>query len=261
MTAHLVSKNDRIVLIPVESTSGQRICFQIEGKNKKISGLGIFNPNDLINKPFGSKITLGRKSYWLLPANTNDQLETLTRKAQIILPKDSMQIAHYCDVKSGSKVVEGGLGSGALTIILLTLVAPHGKVTTYEIRPDFARIGAQNIEKTGLKTAWELKQQDITKGIKERDVDAVILDIPEPWLVTKLAWNALCAGGVFAGYVPTMNQVEKLVNALRKKPYIDIHTFETMQRELVVGTGGTRPSFDMLGHTGYITVARKVLSE
>jgi len=257
MKTHQVSENDNIVLIP--KSKGQRICFTVSDRTQKIPGLGVYNPGKLIGEPYGSCVTLGKNNYWLLPANTVDHLETLTRKAQIILHKDSAMIGFYCDIKPGSRVVEGGVGSGALTIVLLTLVGPTGKVTTYEMRSDFAKVGKNNITKAGLAGSWTLRMKDITKGISEKDLDSVILDIPEPWLAVDTAYNALRSGGTLACYVPTMNQVERLVKKLRAGSFIDIRTIETLQRELVVGAGGTRPAFDMLGHTGYTTMGRKVL--
>jgi tRNA (adenine57-N1/adenine58-N1)-methyltransferase len=261
MTDHKVKKGDTIVLIPTKTSTGPRLCIKIQGDTQKIPKLGVFKPEELIGTAYGSKLTLGRKSYWILPANSNDQILSLTRKAQIILPKDSMNLIHYCDIKPDSKVVEGGLGSGALTIILLNHVGEKGTVTTYETRSDFIKVGTRNINMTGLADRWKLNHGDITKGISEKSQDAVVLDIPEPWLAVEHAYNSLRPGGIFASYLPTMNQVEQLVNTIREFPFIDLHTYETLQRELEVGPRGTRPSFDMLGHTGYSTVARKVLGE
>ena len=69
-----------------------------------------------------------------------------------------------------------------------------------------------------------------------------------------LAYN----GGRFVSYSPTVGQVERTHAALREAAFSDVRTFETLERELVVGRQGTRPSFEMLGHTGYITAARKL---
>jgi len=256
MVAQTVSVRDSIVLIPKQK--GSKICLIVEDNRQKISGLGVYNPIKLKDIAYGKLVTMGRNQYWILPATTKDQVDTITRKAQIILPKDAALLVLYCDIKPGSKVVEGGLGSGALTIALLNLVGNTGKVTSYEMRAEFAKIGSKNIQQTNLMSSWELKLKDISKGISEKDLDAVILDIPEPWTVVEHGYHALRQGGVLAGYLPTMNQVERFVNTIKEHPFIEIRTYETLQRELIVGPGGVRPSFDMLGHTGYITVARKV---
>ena len=259
MNKNQVAKNDIIALIPVNK--GSKITFTIEDKSQKIQGLGVYNSSKLIGTPYGQAITLGRNKYWLLPASTLDLIDTLTRKAQIILPKDAALIVIYCNLKPGSRVVEGGVGSGALTIVLLNIVGVNGKVTTYETNKTFAKIASQNIQKANLTNNWVLKIQDITKGISETDLDAVVIDIPEPWLVVEHVYNALRPGGTFASYIPTMNQVERLVTTLKKRFFIEIQTFETLFRNLTVGPGGTRPAFDMLGHTGYITIGRKVIEK
>ena len=259
MAEAAVSYNDKIVLIP--KNKGSKLCMTVEDNVQKLSGLGVYNPGKLLGTPFGSLVTLGRNQYYLLPASTMDHIDTLNRKAQIIMPKDAALLGVHCDLKPGSRVVEGGLGSGALTLVLLSLVGPKGEVTTYETRADFAKIGTDNILKAGLADAWVLRREDITEGISENALDAVILDIPEPWLAVQAAYNSLRAGGTFACYTPTTNQVEKLVLALKTEPFIEIKTFETLQRGLMVSEGSTRPAFEMLGHTGYITVSRKVLRE
>ncbi|MBA3044047.1 tRNA (adenine-N1)-methyltransferase, partial [archaeon] len=175
---------------------------------------------------------------------------------QIILPKDSAIIMLYCDVKNGCRIVEAGVGSGALTIALANFVRPDGKIISYEKRNDFADFAKRNIENAGLGEYVEIKLGDVTESIDEKNADAVILDIPNPWDAVKNAYNALKVCGHFCSYSPTMNQVEKTVKTL-KHDFIEIKTFETLQREIVVGEGGVRPSFDMLGHTGYLTFARK----
>ena len=163
MTDPKVAKNDVVTLIPM--ANGKRLTIKITNQSQKISGLGVYNPKKLIGEQYGSSIHLGKNQYWLLPANTIDFIETMTRKAQIILPKDAAMICMNCDIKPGSVVVEGGVGSGALTMVLLSMVGSEGKVITYEKRKDFAKVGRSNIERNGLNQSWELKLQDITKGI------------------------------------------------------------------------------------------------
>jgi tRNA (adenine57-N1/adenine58-N1)-methyltransferase len=226
---------------------------------KKIHGLGVIDTCKLIGLEYGSLFEIGRKRFIVLQPDIIDKLGNLQRKAQIITPKDSGVIAINCDIKCGDTVIEGGLGSGALTVVLANLVKPHGKIVSYEISSTNINVGMNNLKNTELENMVEIKKKDITKGITEKNIDAVILDIPEPWHVVKHAYNALKPGGHFASYSPTMNQVEKTTRELREHKFIMVRTIETLQREIVVGEGGTRPSFEMLGHTGYVTFARKVL--
>ena len=250
-----MKEGDIIILIGPRG----KFVVKVAGGMQKISGLGVVDASRLLDAKFGGRIQIADQEYIVLRPSLADTLETLKRKAQIVIPKDSYQIIGSCDIRSGSIVVEGGAGSGALTIALANFVAPNGKVTTYENRNDFAEFAKKNLERAGVDALVEFKVRDITTGIDERSVDAVVVDIPEPEKMVAHARAALRPGGYFAGYVPTMNQVERLVAELKEHEFSEIKTTETLQREIVVGEGAVRPSFDMLGHTGYITVARKLI--
>jgi tRNA (adenine57-N1/adenine58-N1)-methyltransferase len=250
----MIKENDIVVLL---DEKGKKILLKIEKGMKKIRKLGVFNPDRLKGKQIGEKTMIGNRGFIIMKPSIVDKIETINRKAQIILPKDSSLIMLYCDVKNGSKVIEAGVGSGALTIALANLVRPGGKVISYEKRNDFADFAKRNIENAGLGEYVDIKIGDVTESADEKNVDAVILDIPNPWDAVSNAYNALKICGHFCAYSPTMNQVEKTVKTLRKHNFIQIKTFENLQREIVVGERGVRPSFDMLGHTGYVTFARK----
>jgi len=251
----MIKENDTVVLI---DEKGKKILLRIEEGMKKIRRLGVFDPGKLKERKIGEKIRIGNREFTIMRPSIADKVETIERKAQIILPKDSSLIAFYCDVKNGDVIIEGGVGSGALTIALANCVRPDGKIISYELRKDFADFAKRNIENAELGKWVEIKIGDVTESIDEKNADAVILDIPNPWDAVKNAYNALKTGGDFCSYSPTMNQVEKTVKTLRKHDFIEIKTFETLQREIVVGERGVRPSFDMLGHTGYLTFARKI---
>ncbi|MBU2565236.1 MAG: tRNA (adenine-N1)-methyltransferase [Candidatus Thermoplasmatota archaeon] len=250
----MLNENDIVVLL---DEKGKKTLIRIEEGMKKIRGLGVFDPGKLKGKKLGEKTRIGNREFIIMKPSVVDKIETIERKAQIILPKDSAMIMLYCDVKNGCRIVEAGVGSGALTIALANFVRPDGKIISYEKRNDFADFAKRNIENAGLGEYVEIKLGDVTESIDEKNADAVILDIPNPWDAVKNAYNALKVCGHFCSYSPTMNQVEKTVKTL-KHDFIEIKTFETLQREIVVGEGGVRPSFDMLGHTGYVTFARKI---
>lgn len=236
-----------------------KFIINVSGETQNIKGLGVLDTGRLIDLAFGGKVELVDENYIILSPSLFDKLETIKRKAQIILPKDSLQIIGLCDIRSGSRVIEGGAGSGALTIVLSHFVAPDGMVFTYDNRDDFLKVTRSNLISTGTEKNVELKSGDVTEGFSESEIDAVILDIPNPWDAVEHARSALKAGGYFAAYVPTTNQVEKVVKKLKEIKFMELRTHETIQREIVSGPGGVRPSFDMLGHTGYITVARKII--
>ncbi|RLF41840.1 MAG: tRNA (adenine-N1)-methyltransferase [Thermoplasmata archaeon] len=226
---------------------------------RKIRGVGVIDPHILLGINYGSQVTIGNKNFWVFRASLIDKLNALKRKSQIIIPKDIGVIIVNCGIETGRIVLEAGIGSGSLTIALATAVAPTGKVISYDIRADFIEHAMSNIENAGLKEYVTPVLKDVTKGIDEKNLDAIILDIPNPWDAIEHVHNALKPGGYLCSYSPLTSQVEKTVKTLWEYPFIGIKTLETLQREIVVNKMGLRPSFDMLGHTGYITFARKIL--
>ena len=251
-----VEKKDVIVLI---DTNFKKYIVDITSKIDKIKGVGVLDPTSLIGKEYGKQIEIGNKQFWILLPSVQDKLQSVHRHAQIILPRDAAHILINCSIESGQHVIEAGIGSGSLTIALATAVAPDGKIISYDVRNDFIEYALKNIRKAGLEQYVFTKLKDITKEIEEKELDAIILDIPNPWEAMENVWNALKVGGYFCSYSPLISQVEKTVKELRKHSFIEIKTFENIQREMIVNTHGTRPSFDMLGHTGYLTFARKIL--
>jgi tRNA (adenine57-N1/adenine58-N1)-methyltransferase len=116
----------------------------------------------------------------------------------------------------------------------------------------------KNLKQANLIQYITTKIKDATKGIDEKNLDAIVLDIPNPWVAVEHAWNALKIGGYLCTYSPLISQVEQTVKTIEQHSFIECKTFENIQREMIVSEHGTRPSFEMLGHTGYLTFARKV---
>jgi tRNA (adenine57-N1/adenine58-N1)-methyltransferase len=248
-----IREGDIVILMDDE---GRKLRVRAEKVTRKVKGLGVANLGKLLEASFGDRVTLAAKEFTALRPSVLDSIETMERKAQIIVPKDAAFIILHCDIGSGSLVVEGGSGSGALTTALAWAVAPDGKVVSYDNRDEHQTVARRNIERAGLSALVEWRQGDLTKGIDETGVDAMVLDIPNPWDAVDTAARALRKGGHLATYSPTANQVETTVNALRKKGFVGVRASELMVREMVVSDGGIRPSFDMRGHSGYICISR-----
>lgn len=251
-----VVEGESVVLI---DSAYRKFIIDTNGKTDKFKGVGVIDPGSLVGNRYGEKIEIGNKEFWVLKPSLLDKLQALKRRAQIILPKDAAHIIMNCSVESGNTVLEAGIGSGSLTVALATAVAPGGMVISYDTREDFIEHAMKNLKTAELDKYVTTQVNDVTKGIDEKDLDAVILDIPNPWEAVNHAWNSLKPGGYFCTYSPLISQVEQTVKKVRKNNFIEIKTFENIQREMVVSDYGTRPSFDMLGHTGYLTFARKVL--
>lgn len=251
-----VKEKETVVLI---DESYKRYFVNTQDKTDKIKGIGVFDPKILVGLEFGKQVEIGSKKFWIFKPSIMDKLIGLKRRAQIILPKDIAHIILYCSIQPGNYVLEAGVGSGSLTTALASIVAPNGKVVSYDTRKDFIEHAMKNLKTTGLEKYVKILEKDVTKGISEKNLDAIILDIPNPWDAVGHAYKSLRVGGYLCCYSPLVSQLEQTVNEMRKHSFIEIKTFENIQREMIIGERGTRPSFDMLGHTGYLTFARKVL--
>jgi tRNA (adenine57-N1/adenine58-N1)-methyltransferase len=255
-----VEKGIRIILLGDE---GQKVPVRAEEGTRRVAGIGVFDTGALIGALFGAAVNVGNRRFIVLRPSVMDNIETLRRKPQIVLPKDSAHIIMNCDISSGRRVVEAGSGTGALTVVIANAVMPGGRVFSYDIRPEHLDVARENIASVGLEEACEFRAGDVCEpgGILQSNVDATVFDIPEPWRAIDNAWDALRPCGHFACYSPTVNQVELTMRALMERRFIEVRTVETLQREMTVVEKGIRPSFEMLGHSGYLTFARKVLEK
>lgn len=251
----VLERGEVVVLV---DRRGNRHLLTLTGERERVPKVGVIDTSRIEGAEEGFSLQVGTLGLTVVRPTVLDRVAGIERRAQIVVPRDAALIALYADVKSGDLVVEGGAGSGALSIVLLNLVRPGGRLVTYEVREDHAALASRNVERAGLAPWHELRVGDVSRDVVERDVDALVLDVPEPWEAAELAWKALRPGGRWVSYSPTVGQVERTHEALAEAGFSEARTHETLQRELVVGTGGTRPAFEMLGHTGYVTAARKL---
>lgn len=224
----------------------------------EVAGLGVVSGDSICESFIGQRLKVGGRELVITTPSTKDLLGMIERRAQVIIPKDSFMVPLHLNIGCGSRVIEGGLGSGALALVLLKSIAPEGKVYSYETREDFAALARRNISLSEHVSCWELRLDDICTAKLEKEVDAVMLDIPNPWDAIDNAVAALRHGGHFGCYIPNTNQLESAVKKMRAAELSEVAAFETIQREMVVHEGGVRPAFDMLGHTGYLAFGRKL---
>lgn len=221
---------------------------------------GFVDLSKLVGKPYGTVIKSSMEvPFVALKPTIYDYMYKLARKTQVLYFKDVALIILRLGVGPGSRVVEGGTGSGALASALAFYVRPNGKVYSYEVRGDVLEVAKRNLARAGVLDVVELKQADLSRGIEEEDVDAVVLDLASPWEVVPHAYRALRGSGGFASFSPTINQVERTVKALREVGFVDIEVVECLLRGIKVEEGATRPHSFMVAHTGYIVFARKML--
>jgi tRNA (adenine57-N1/adenine58-N1)-methyltransferase len=221
---------------------------------------GFIKFDDMIGKDYGSGVlsSLGFEFKALRPL-LRDFIMKSVRKTQITYPKDIALIVMFSGIGPGSCVVEAGTGTGALTTSLAHYVKPNGRIYSYEIRDEFLKTAEKNLKRANLIDFVELKNKDVTAGVDESDVDAVILDLATPWLVVPHAYTALKPCGTIVSFSPTIDQVVKTVEALNENGFVDVETIECLMRGMQTERGKTRPQTFMTAHTGYISFGRKVI--
>jgi tRNA (adenine57-N1/adenine58-N1)-methyltransferase len=234
---------------------------RVEAEKSFHTHKGYIQLGDLIGKEYGTRIvsSMGIEFVALKPT-LRDYIFKTKRRTQISYPKDISLIVMFSGIGPGSRVVEAGTGTGALTNALAHYVKPAGRVYTYEVRPEFREMAIKNLERAKVSDYVESKNKDVTEGIDEKEVDAVILDLATPWLVVPHAYAALKGSGVLVSFSPTIDQVVKVVEALTEHGFVGVETVETLIRFMQVERGKTRPQTVMTGHTGYLTFARKALA-
>ena len=224
------------------------------------SHTGNFAHEELIGREEGTWVTTSRGHRLLAVKPTMADYSTkMPRIATVIYPKDLATILIQGDVFPGARILEAGSGSGAVTMILMRAVGEDGCVFSYDIRSDMieitrANVGAMLSDRGNLV----LKLGDVYQGFDEKDLDRIVLDLPEPWQVVPHASDGLVPGGIFLSFLPTVPQVQQLTEALRRQQTFDlVETTEVLLRPWTFSGRSVRPSHRMVGHTGFITTARK----
>ena len=219
--------------------------------------LGILDVASLVGEGFGRRVTttLGDELIVLKPT-IEDLTMKFARKTQVIYPKDLGLMVVRLGIHSGSRIVETGTGSGATTALMAYLVQPAGMVYTYDINPEFQDVAKKNISKLGLESWVTFRSGDSRQGFEERELDAGVLDVGDPWEVIPAMKASLKPSAPLAVVTPTTNQAERVVQKMKEEGFAAIDTVEILLRRLEARVGMTRPSNIMIGHTAYLTFAR-----
>ena len=235
----------------------RRYLFDLAAGREFHTHTGVIPHDDIIGAPEGTRLRSTRGTYFLaLRPTLADAVLKMPRGAQVIYPKDIGPILMLADIFPGARVLEAGVGSGALSMALLRAGAV---VTGYERREDFCARARANVERfcgTEALERYRTELRDVYDGIDETGLDRVVLDLPEPWQVVPHAGPALRAGGILLAYTPSIVQVQRLRQALEDSPF-DLHeTVEVLQRGWHVEGDAVRPNHRMVAHTGFLTVSR-----
>ena len=229
------------------------------------SDRGWVSHDAIIGQPEGSWVrsSMGLRHLAMRPTLAEYVLE-MPRGAQVIYPKDLAMILFWADIYPGCRVLEAGMGSGALTLALLRAVGPEGRVISYEQRDEFARRALANIHmRLGEVSNLTVRLGPVEEGLgDEEPVDRLLLDLPEPWKLVAGVATVLRPGGILLSYVPTIIQSQQTTEALqRDRRWALVETFETLVRPWNIEGSSVRPFHRMVAHTGFLTVARRVVPE
>jgi len=244
---------------------GRRHLFLLRTGDTFHSDRGFIHHDAIIGQPDGSWVRTSKGTRYLaLRPTLAEYVLDMPRGAQVIYPKDLAMVIFWADIFPGARVLEAGMGSGALTMALLRAVGPEGRVISYEQREDFARRALANIHmRMGEVTNLTVRLRPVEEGLAEEEpVDRAVFDLPEPWRLVAPVAQRLRSGGIFLCYVPTIIQSREVSEALQRHPgYALVETFETLFRPWNIENMSVRPFHRMVAHTGFITVARRVVPE
>lgn len=222
--------------------------------------------DDIIGKPEGSVI-LNQQGieYLAFRPLLSDFVLSMPRGAAIVYPKDSAQIIVEGDIFPGARVVEAGVGSGALSMYLLRAIGPTGSLDSFERRAEFAEIAEANVRTNfGVKPEnWNIHlgdlQDELGKKCQPGSIDRIVLDMLAPWECIDECAEALTPGGVLVAYVATVTQLSRFTEAVRDSEFFaEPHAWESMVRDWHLQGLAVRPEHRMIAHTAFLVTARRM---
>ena len=259
----IFSAGDRIQLT---DNKGRQYSFNLTPGKEFHTHQGFIKHDELIGSPEGSVVSINSttgvaQKFMAFKPLLTDYVLSMPRSATIVYPKDAALIVGFADIFPGARVLEAGVGSGALTLSLLRAVGTNGLVHSVERRDEFAANAKSNIEHyfNGIPTNWTLTIGSLEDQQLTQKYDRVILDMLMPWECIDLAANVLVPGGVYMAYVATTTQLSNVAEALKKDGrFTEPESFESLVRPWHHDGLAVRPEHRMIGHTGFLIFARRI---
>ncbi len=248
---------DKVLLIDAKS---RRYLVTLKDGGQFHTHAGVTPHELIIGQPDGSTVrSPSGARYLALRPTLADFVLSMPRGAQVIYPKDLGPLLILADVVPGARILEAGVGSGALS---MTLLRAGADVVGYELREDFAAKARANVASfLGEGQRYRVEIRDVYEGIDETGLDRILLDLPEPWRVVKHAVTAMRPGGILVSYLPSIVQVSQLRDALDAASFVLAETVEVLQRSWHVEGQAVRPDHRMVAHTGFLTAARRAAEQ
>ncbi|MEM1873706.1 MAG: tRNA (adenine-N1)-methyltransferase [Acidilobaceae archaeon] len=254
-----MQRGDPIVFFVVSARFSKPYYFRVYEDRTYATPLGVVRGSDIVGLRYGSRVELVDGHAFILKPTLRELLDHfMERSTQVVYPKDSGLMSFEAGLKPGMRVLEGGVGSGFLTIEIARIVCPGGRVYAYDLKPENIAVASRNLELAGLLECVEMRHGDVRKTLDLSDLDAAFLDIPDPWEALDSLWSALKLSAPLVAFVPTMNQLVKLAEIAYETPgWILQSVRETSERLIEVSRESIRPS-SLTPFTGYIVLLRKV---
>ena len=254
------TEGDRVLLV---DNKKRRHLITLEAGGQFHAHAGIVEHDSIVGGDDGLTVRTSRGARLIAVRPTlSEYVLEMPRGAQVIYPKDLGPILMLADIFPGARILESGVGSGALTCALLRATGTQGRVTGYEIRDDFADRAQQTVHGfLGADVPLRVEVRDVYEGIEEQDLDRVVLDLPEPWRVVKHAVASLRPGGILVADLPTILQVGRLREELADAPFGMVETLEVLPRTWHIEGQSIRPDHRMVAHTGFLTHARLLVRD
>ena len=255
-------------LIVLRETGGRVYAFSRSGGERRIRGIGRIDPDrEIGDLEIGDSIKIGTKSFTRMSPGLHELRSAMKRRAQVITPKDAGFMIAWMGIGQNDRVLEAGFGSGGLAMHIARSLGPGGTLISIERREEHASVGAENMYRCadvfpGMPT-WTLLQRDVVGSSPEisalvDELDAVILDMPEPWTAIPEMSEMLRLGGRIACYCPSPNQMAKSWASLEESGLIVEWGGELMERRwTLTKRGGVRPGNTPIGHTAFLVIAVK----
>lgn len=248
--------------VTLTDTKGRRKSIVLEPGKIWHTTKGAVSHDEMIGRPDGITVSsAGGMDYLVLRPLLNEYMVAMPREAAVIYPKDAAQILMWGDIFPGARVLEAGVGSGALSLALLRAIGADGRLYSYERRQEFADRARANVEAfvEGEHPAWTLRVGDLVEIISDEPVDRAILDMLAPWECIDAVGERLISGGVLCCYVATATQLGRVADTLRAHGgFTEPHLTETTVRDWHAEGLAVRPGHGSSSHTGFLLFSRRL---